>query len=403
MNREFNQAEGVAASQLQATLPDAAVAIVGTSTVSLAEGPPHVLLSAVLNGISGLRLHSDMRYPDPIDPKTTSPLVIAPMAGLSDESPLRILEILDRTLAALGEHLGKVDTSRTGMTLVMPCDRAGATLDKELIGDILWFYLPDLRPRSLDVISENQSATGALERLCVKLHTGEIESALFCGVDSYIDAQFYDELAVDGRLLAQSNPQGLIPGEGGAAVLLKSMNRLNSSNGESPVPRAILGNLAVEPEPHVGAAEEKPMTGLANAMRAALGKRNERLAKMRAIFYAMPSDIVSDLEWHQAKKQLWPQRLEEPRRIAMMLGEEASPQIEHDEHRQGYNLSSCLGEIGAATLPMLLALGCEKIQFDASCERWGFPVDSPIMICELGERPWRGALWLTPYNPPQTP
>lgn len=403
MNKECNQADHVAADPIQAALPDSALAIIGTSTISLAEGPSQVLLSAVLNGISGLRLHNDMRYPDPIDPETTSPAVIAPMAGLSDESPLRILEILDRTLAALGDHIGALDTSKIGVTLVIPCDRAGARLDKEMLGDILWSYLPGLRPRSLEVISENQSATDALKRLCAKLHAGEIESALFCGADSHIDAQFYDELAVDGRLLTQSNLQGLIPGEGGAAVLLKSMNRLNSSNGERAVPRAILGNLAVEPEPHVGAAEEKPMTGLAKAVRAALGKHNEFLANTRTIFHAMPTEIVCDLEWHQAKMQLWPQRLEEPRRMAMMLGEEASPQIERDNPWQEYNLSCCLGEIGAATLPMLLALVCEKIQFDASNERWGFPVDSPLLICELGERPWRGALWLTPYSPSDTP
>jgi hypothetical protein len=402
MNRELNQADGVTATQIQATLPDAAVAITGTSTISLVEGPSQVLLSAVLNGISGSRLHKEMRYADPIDPNITSPAVIAPMADLPDELPLRILEILDKTLAALGDRLSEVDSSKVGVTLIMPSDRAGATLDKEMIGDILWSYLPDLQPRSLEVISENHSATGALKRLCVKLQAGEIESALFCGVDSHIDAQRYDELAIDGRLLTLSKPQGLIPGEGGSAVLLEALNHLKSSNREKPIPRAIMGNLAFEPEPNVGAAEEKPMTGLVKAMRAAVGKRKELLANTGAIFYALPSEIVFDLEWHQAKKQLWPQRLEESQRVAMMLGEKAAPQIEGEDNRQEYNLSNCLGEIGAATLPMLMALVCEKIQFDATYERWGFPVDNPLMICELGVHPWRGALWLTPYSTSNT-
>jgi hypothetical protein len=382
--------------QITAPLPDSAVAIIGTSAISLVEGPPKTLLAGVLNGMSGARLQSDMRYPDPIDPQTYSPAVIAPMEDMPSELPLRILEILDRTLVALGDHLSELDSAMLGVTLMMPSGRSGLTLDKEMIGDILWSYLPDLQPRSLEVVADNQPATSALKRLCMKLHSGEIESALFCGVDSFIDAQLYDELSIDGRLLTQSNQQGLIPGEGGAAVLLKSMKQLNNSNAESHTPRAVINNLAFESEPHVGSAEEKPMTGLVKAVRSAAGQETDFSAKAPSTFYSMPCSIAFDLEWHQAKKQLWPQRLEESRRIAMMLGEEASPQLDNNAYLQEHNLSQCLGEIGAATLPMLMAIVCEKIQFDANYTRWGFPADTHHMICELGDQPWRGAIWLTP-------
>jgi hypothetical protein len=402
MNQAPDKVESNDRAQIAAALPDNAIAVIGTSAISLAEGPLQVLLSGVLNGMSGARLQSDVCYPDPVDPTINSPAVIAPMEELPDELHLRILEILDRTLASLGDHLGELDSTTLGMTLMIPSSRAGLSIDKEMIGDILWSYLPDLQPHSLEVVSENKSATVALKHLCMKLHSGEIETALFCGVDSTIDAQLYDELAVDGRLLTQSSPQGLIPGEGGAAVLLQSMSRLNPRDREDLSPQAVIGNLAVEPEPHVGAAEEKPMTGLTKAIRSATGQCNDLLTKIPSIFYSMPSRVVFDLEWHQVKKQLWPQRLEESQRVAMMLGEEASPQLDKDARRQEHNLASCLGETGLATLPMLMALACEKIRFDANHKPWGFPADSHHMICELGDQPWRGALWLSAYSDSST-
>jgi hypothetical protein len=352
----------------------------------------------VLNNVSGARLQHEMRYPSSIDPSVSSPALTAPMEDLSDEFSLRILEILDRTLESLGDALREIDSSTAGVTLMLPIGRDDLTLDKEMIGDILWSYLPDLQPRSLEIVPENQPATAALGRLCMRLHGGEIDTALFCGVDSLIDAQCYDELASDGRLMSQLNPHGLIPGEGGGAILLRSVNRL----GADDIPVAIIGNLGVAPEPNIGEAEEKPMTGLAKAARSATAQQSDCLAQMPSVFYAMPSEVSYSLEWHQAQRQIWPQRLEESQRVAMMLGEVDSPQIEDEALPEEHNLSYCLGETGTASLPLLITLACEKIRYDAHHQQWGFAADTQHLICELGDQPWRGALWLTPHSPPST-
>jgi hypothetical protein len=268
--------------------------------------------------------------------------------------------------------------------------------DKELIGDILWSHFPDLQPRHLKMVPDEESATAALRRLCQQMQAGLIDSALLCGVDSLIDAQYFDELASEGRLLTQALPQGLIPGEGGGAVLLQPVNRLQSGDREANKPLALIGNLGLEPEPHVGSADSKPMKGMVNAIRAATAHNEGLLEKMTCLLYAIPAETKAQLEWYQVNNQLWPQRLDEPQRMAMMLGEAEAPQIDGESSRHEYNLTNCLGVTGAATLPILIALSCEQIRFDIAYERWGFDRHTRLLVCEFGDQPWRGALWLTP-------
>ena len=391
------QSAGEQTATTPSTTTNGPVAITAVSVVTLVEGPPQVLLSAVSNGQSGARLHSGMSYPDPLDPQTNSPAVVASMDGLDSEVSVRILDILDRCLGQLGDAIDAIDSAALGVTLKMPAQCQGEMIDKELIGDILWSYFPALQPRFLKIVSEEEPATAALRRLYGLLQTGIIESAIFCGVDSFIDAQYYDELASEGRLLTQALPLGLIPGEGGGAVLLQPVNRLQNADRKASEPLAILGNLGIEPEPHVGAADSKPMKGMVNAVRAATAQNQGLLDKMTCLLYAIPAETSAQIEWYQVNNQLWPQRLEESQRIAMMLGEEEAPQLDSSESsRLEYNLTSCLGETGAATLPILIALGCEQIRFDITYDRWGFDRHSHLLVCEFGDQPWRGALWLTP-------
>jgi hypothetical protein len=383
-----------------ASIPDKTIAITGVSAVTLVEGPPQALLSAVTNGMSGTRPLADKRYQPTTNRHITSPVVIAAMEGLPTDPFLRILEILDRSLEALGNYLEAVDSATLGIALLLPLNRTGLSLDKEMIEDIIGAYFLELRPKSIELVSEGESATSALKRLCTKLYKNEIETGLFCGIDSWIDSQLFDKLAVEKRLLTQSQVNGVIPGEGGGAVLLQTVNHVKSSRSKNNDPLAILGNLAAMPEHHVGEAEEKLMMGMIRALHGAIGERRELINMSTCVLYSMKSDYASDLEWHQVKMHFWHQHFGKNQRLTTLQSDDEERQSDEQALRQEHNLAHCLGETGVATLPILLTLACEKIRFDAIHERFGLPVDSYLLLCELGNQPWRGALWLTPYDPP---
>ena len=80
-------------------------------------------------------------------------------------------------------------------------------------------------------------------------------------------------------------------------------------------------------------------------------------------------DMAGTLEWHQSERKLWPDTGRRPRTI-----EELNPQLG-------------TGDCGSANLALALALACARFEFRVE------PV-STIMICDISDQPWRGAVCL---------
>jgi hypothetical protein len=101
------------------------------------------------------------------------------------------------------------------------------------------------------------------------------------------------------------------------------------------------------------------------------------------------------LEWYQVETQLWPSRLSEAEQVAVALDEQEATAAPAPQIPERLNLSLCLGEIGGASLPVALALACERLGFR-------YPAASSCLVTEAGDQPVRGAVLLTHLPAAQT-
>jgi hypothetical protein len=272
-------------------------------------------------------------------------------------------------------------------------DIRARSIDFSALHQTLCDCLPGLPPDNLKLIPRQQGATAELIRLQQRLAAGEANQAILCGADSLVNGLTYRTLANHGILATENHLDGIVPGEGAAAVLLQ----LQSPEPDRRQPSlARINGLASLEEPHVGQASEHPMRGAAQALSQATADNPSLLQTADTVILGHARGAEDDLEWHQLTRQLWPQKLDERQRVAMMLGEVDAPVPQEQASRRRLRLAVTTGEIGAAALPMQLALACEQFRHQAHMARFGFPGPRPLLVLENGDYPLRGGLCLQP-------
>jgi 3-oxoacyl-[acyl-carrier-protein] synthase-1 len=205
--------------------------------------------------------------------------------------------------------------------------------------------------------------TGAAAHLAAcmdELHQGQWDAVLFGGVDSLTDHQTVRGLAARDCCRTDRHPEGTLPGEGAAYILLEKPDK------DHP-PMALITGSGQALEEHHGKAADRPMTGLAAAIEQALDQGQCPPARVESIVLPMGNDVPAALEWHQVRRRLWADPEEGHREM-----EELAPQ-------------STIGETGAAALPLALAIGCARFEFD-------FPPVDRMLVCEAGRGAPRGAV-----------
>lgn len=153
-------------------------------------------------------------------------------------------------------------------------------------------------------------------------HSQGLPACLICGVDSYLNAQSLLWLNEHWRLKTEENSDGVIPGEGAAAVLLQAQS---PSGAESGVKIAGIGFGHEE----AGVLSEEPLLGLglAAAARSALTEAGQQMHQMDFRL----SDVTG--ESYGFKEQ------------ALMLGRLMR---ERRESLPIWHSADCIGDTGAA-------------------------------------------------------
>ena len=109
------------------------------------------------------------------------------------------------------------------------------------------------------------SGISALARARELLASGRVDSCLVCGVDSLINAPMLDTLFRHQRIKHDANPDGLIPGEAAACVLVTRPGRVSSQRG------TVIRGLGFGRETaHVTSSEPVLGVGLSAAIKEAL-------------------------------------------------------------------------------------------------------------------------------------
>jgi 3-oxoacyl-[acyl-carrier-protein] synthase-1 len=169
------------------------------------------------------------------------------------------------------------------------------------------------------------SGLHALEAAMQLLEHGQHQQVLVGGVDSYLDLQLLAHLDKDDRVLADGVMDGFAPGEGAAFLVLQL------AGDQAPV-RILPPGIGEEPG-HRYSAQPYLGEGLAQAISEALSHTDK--AGIRSVFSSFNGESFSAKEWSVA---------------ALRNQSQMDPEF-HLEHP-----ADCYGDLGGATVPVLLAL-----------------------------------------------
>lgn len=385
-------------SQSGLVKPNASLIIKDTQVVSFAGDSSEMLHAAVMGSMSGARVQTSSLYAIGDEYAEAAPVLAAPMSLQGATRSECLTELIYRALSPL---IAKVAGEGVMISILLPMHSEryirAQRIDFDQIKQTLCKVMPELDPERVTLTPHQLGATAELLRMQQALTEYSETQMILCGADSLINTLTYLDMAERGILATKAHMDGVVPGEGAAAILLELDKTEQAERASQPL--AKITGMASVPEVHVGQAAQHPLKAAATAMRQATASFPSLLEETDKIFVGQAQGLADDLEWNQIVRQLWPQTLPEQERLAMMMGEVDAPQPAESERPQRIKLSSATGEVGAASLPMQLAIACEQFRFEANMARFGYPPSKPVVVLENGDYPIRGAITL---HPPQT-
>ncbi|BCA78390.1 hypothetical protein [Desulfuromonas sp. AOP6] len=323
------------------------------------------LFGGVATNMSTARPHPGLMLPAENNPDQLQPIHTGALPEFDDlTSPQdRLLALLEEALYNLLEKQPSLPVGRSLLVILLlpPIDTIrGSQVDHQQIQAFLRSTLPEAEQVEIRLLTPADGSVSALLEACEQLKKGMWDAVLFGGADTLVDTATCLEV-MQSRTLLTAGSSGIFPGE--AAVFL-FLQKTTTAPG-----LAHITTLAATVEPFPGQADEKSMTGLAEAIRKST-QDDQNTLEPAAVILPLDASACQTLEWHQVRQNLWPNA------------------------RQGMEeLYPChfLGDIGAATLPLSVALGCARLDFTYSAI-------TSLLVCEAGATPPRGALWL--HKPP---
>lgn len=296
----------------------------------------------------------------------------APVPGL-EPYVSREERIAAMAVEALGSLLDAYPEGLFGQkTLVFTWLPAMAQEDVAELEALLKLELPALENATLHFVQGEEGVVAALKSLCRELASGRWEAVIFGGSDSLVGSNSCRELLQQGRLMAPHCAEGVFPGEAAAYLVL----RADHAGTDACKSRAVIASASQAPEPCAGQGGEKKMTGLAHALEDVADQGGIRLDEVEELILTLPTETTAQLEWHQTLMRLWPSRGNEDSRDLQLL-----------------RLHPVLGELGVATLPVALALGCARFEFE-------HPPLAAILVGDGSEDALRGAVCLVALKQP---
>jgi 3-oxoacyl-[acyl-carrier-protein] synthase-1 len=343
------------------------VSITGIGVFTAAGDLGAALWGAVATRLSASRLvpglsvtSADMNVAKPF----YAPIVVLPEQLKSEfRIPIMAREALSRACTALPEdRIGLRILILTLLPASSPKRPNAGELDRNKLAASLRETHPALAMAEVRFVQANAGAACHLAQCMEELNQGQWDGVLFGGVDSLTDPGTIRALAALGHCRTDRNPEGILPGEGAAYLLLEKPETAKS-------PLAVVAGLGHGREASPGQAANCRMTGLAESIEQALAQAQCMSSQVETIVLPMGNDVPSTLEWHQVKRKLWSRTEDDNAEM-----EELTPQ-------------GAIGDTGAAALPLSLVIGCARFEFN-------FPPVERILVCEAGQGEPRGAVFL---------
>jgi 3-oxoacyl-[acyl-carrier-protein] synthase-1 len=344
-----------------------AVSITGTGLLAATGDLDAALYGAVATRLSCSRPVAGLTVPA-ADQGVEQPY-FAPIAVLPEQLksaariPIMAQEALSRACSSLPEdRIGLRILVLTLLPASSPERPNAGNLGQEELEVALREIHPALAMAEFRFAIGDTGATAHLAQCIEELDKGRWDAVLFGGADSLTDHGAVRALAAQGRCYTDRNPDGTLPGEGAAYLLLEKQKKDRNS-------RALICGLAQALEENHGRAANCKMTALITSIEQTLGQAQCTPARVDSVVLPMGNDVPAHLEWHQVQRKLW------------------SKPEDNNHEMEELTSQSAIGDSGAAALPLALVIGCARFDFN-------FPPADSILVCETGQGAPRGAVFL---------
>jgi 3-oxoacyl-[acyl-carrier-protein] synthase-1 len=293
----------------------------------------------------------------------------APIAALPEQLksvvriPIMAQEALSQASAFLPEdRIGLRILILTLLPASSPERPIAGNLNQEELAAALRDTHPALAMAEVRFATADTGATSHLSQVIGELQEGRWDAVLFGGADSLTDRGTILALAAKGRCRTDRHPEGILPGEGAAYLLLEKQEA------DRPC-RALITGLGQACEENPGKAANCRMTALTNSIEQALAQAQCKPSQVETLILPMGKDVAATLEWYQVQRTLW-----------------SKPEEIHPDQEE-LHLQNSIGDTGAAALPLSLVIGCARFEFN-------FPPAERTIVCEAGRGEPRGAVFL---------
>jgi 3-oxoacyl-[acyl-carrier-protein] synthase-1 len=279
----------------------------------------------------------------------------------------KLIKMAARAIAEALQSTPGVDPEKTPLLLgLAEAERPGrlAGLDKGLLHAIETELGLRFHPDSCIIARGRVSAAVALHNARTLIYQSGHRHVLVAGVDSFLSGPTLTAFEARERLLTSQNSNGFIPGEGAAAVVLAAPIA-------NEMPQLTCIGLGFGVEHATVEAEDVPLRaeGLTQAVRAALGEAGCGLEQMD---YRL-TDISGEQYYFKE--------------AALALGRSLRVR---KEFFHLWHPADCIGEVGAAIGPVMLA-----VALAASRKGYG---EGPNIFCHLGNDAGERAVALLSYQ-----
>ena len=361
------------------------LAITGWGLASAAGDQAFALLGAVGCGLNLAR-------PDPIleaparDGQGAAAIMTCPSLAQDAEAAERMRLLWQTALDALLDDWTDAPErlARMHLILLVPdvTTERGSELDAGDWPSLIAGRLGHERPENIEVRPVREDVTAAWLEVAERLEDETCEGIVLGVVDTLLDPASLMALAAEHRLLLEGDAEGFAPGEAAAFVVLER------AAAAGPRTRARLRAIARLPEPEHGRIGETRLNALSQAIGLAAAEAGATVGDIDCLCATVAGGPGKEVEWFQAAFDLWPVRLDEAERLAMQNGDtDMPPQPPPAPEPERLDPALLLGETGHAGL--LLSVLCACARFD-----FVWPAVRNVLVAELPDAPWRGALWL---------
>lgn len=305
--------------------------ITGASITTSAGTKPDVVLNNIINRTSSPFINKNITAKVPGE-KNQYPIYIAPVSNTENHD--LVTSTLTNLLPQLPENKNKI--------LIHTITPNNNLFSKNFLTNIITNINEKME---FTFSSYDQGVCQQLLNLCTKLENNNYDAIIFGGIDSLINTTTIKQLSEQRRLLTNFSPFGIAPGQAAAYVILQTKNNQQTT----------VKKISFAEEANPGQGDTKQLTGLSTAIQNILPQQIDN------IILSMGAEQNDAFEWQQVTQTIWPSKTyKTPNTIVTY---------------------QALGEIGAATIPLCLAL--------STC------LPGNTLICEANEYPVRGAILLS--------